>query len=165
MKTTVFRILVSIGAIVLIYGCSGGGASGPTQPAAPTLPATINVSSGQAFSDTYIPITAGETLSVTASGNINYSTGSVCSGGGPCLVTPAGVPFVGSCAQIEGFPAEGLPCWSLIGKITSSGTPFEIGSSYSSAAAASGDLYLGINDNDYNDNSGSWTAIVNVTGQ
>jgi hypothetical protein len=62
------------------------------------------------------------------------------------------------------FVAPGLPCWSLIGRIGQSGTIFEVGSSKSFVAASSGEVYLGVNDNYFGDNSGSWTASISITG-
>jgi hypothetical protein len=50
-----------------------------------------------------------------------------------------------------------------VGKIGANGTPFEVGSSFvlTVPSAASGELYLGVNDNNYPDNSGSWTSLIN----
>jgi hypothetical protein len=48
----------------------------------------------------------------------------------------------------------------LIGKIGANGTPFEVGDNATITASVSGVLYLGVNDDDYNDNSGSWTATI-----
>ena len=59
-----------------------------------------------------------------------------------------------------GFLAPGLPCWSLIAKIGQSGSIFEVGLSKTFQASASGQLYLGVNDDYFGDNSGSWTAVI-----
>jgi hypothetical protein len=153
--------------LALVSGCSGGGGGGGSspstpQPTSPALPATISIIIDQPFTNTNIPVSAGETLTVTASGSLNYSTNNLCDGS-QCIVTPAGDPY-SSCQQLTGFTAPGLPCWSLIGKIGENGTIFEVGTSYHASATATGTLYLGINDNDYLDNGGSWTAVVNETG-
>jgi RHS repeat-associated protein len=53
----------------------------------------------------------------------------------------------------------GLACWSLVGRIGADGTPFDVGSAATINASA-GELYLGVNDNFYSDNSGSWTVEI-----
>ena len=47
----------------------------------------------------------------------------------------------------------------FVGRIGEDGTPFNVGSSATTDASA-GELYLGVNDNYYPDNTGSWTVEV-----
>jgi hypothetical protein len=49
---------------------------------------------------------------------------------------------------------------ALIGRIGPQGAPFPVGTTYSQPAAATGRLYLGINDTGVDNNSGSFTAHV-----
>ena len=59
------------------------------------------------------------------------------------------------------FSVPSAPCYSLVGKIGADGLPFEVGAGYSTTSvAATGELYLGPNDNHYLDNRGTWTAVV-----
>jgi RHS repeat-associated protein len=59
------------------------------------------------------------------------------------------------------FEANGLPCWSLIGRFGSSGEAFEVGDSVDFQATG-GEFYLGVNDNYYPDNTGSWSATISA---
>lgn len=140
-----WAILVAAGAVLL----------------APSAKAqTVQVSATTLWTDTGIALVAGETVQVTASGTV--STG----GQIPAWATntPDGQPLSSQCevGETGTFPAPGLPCFSLMGEITQTGTPFEVGSSVTFAVETSGEFYLGINDNDLPDNSGDWTAVVTV---
>lgn len=55
------------------------------------------------------------------------------------------------------------PAYSLIGRIGSGGQPFYVGERLDLSAPAAGRLYLGVNDFDFSDNSGSWSARI-LTG-
>ncbi|HEX5497970.1 MAG TPA: hypothetical protein VFX03_02045, partial [Thermomicrobiales bacterium] len=54
---------------------------------------------------------------------------------------------------------EVAACWSLIGRV-GSGAPFAVGFGTSFTATSAGRLYLGVNDDIFGDNVGSWTATV-----
>lgn len=59
-----------------------------------------------------------------------------------------------------GLPAPDLPCWSLIGRI-GDGAPFLVGESWRpSADTPSGRLFLRVNDDNLEDNSGHFRATV-----
>ncbi len=114
---------------------------------------SVNIPATQPYTDTGIDITVGSSLSITASGVIFITPSDTGH-------TPAGSP---SCIATSGFNAPGLTCWSLIAKIGANGKPFEVGTSTGLSVATSGRLFLGVNDNVFSDNSGSWTASVTVT--
>ena len=118
-----------------------------------TLPIILT----QPYTDTGLQITAGQALTITATGTLNWATNG-CASGATCIATPAGQ----SCPD-TGFAAQGLPCWSLIGEIGQNGTAFEVGASLSFIARTSGELFLGVNDNFYPDNSGTWTATIAIS--
>lgn len=108
----------------------------------------------QPWTDTGITVTAGQPLMISASGTIHF----VNRRGYPA--SPAGTA---SCLKLRfgPFEAPSLTCFSLIGKVGATGAPFEVGADYSSASfPASGELFLGPNDDKYPDNAGSWVAIV-----
>jgi len=116
---------------------------------------TVTVIGNQSWTDTGVDLIAGEAVSVNASGNISFSRGGRAigpQGDQPsCAVyrTPR-VPYV----------ARDLRCHSLIGRIGSAGTLFQLGSSRQFRAPVAGRLYLGVNDNFFPDNSGNWTAAI-----
>lgn len=129
-------------------------------------PTQISVILTQQYTDTGLQVTAGQKITVSATGNMNWCTGHCPTGQNP-PATPAGMPwssFSTACTAIgEQFLAPGLPVWSLLGQI-GNGPPFEVGTSYSMVANSSGEFYLGVNDCYYSDNTGSWTAEVSVSG-
>ena len=59
------------------------------------------------------------------------------------------------------FSDRYLPCASLLGKIGDWG-PFEVGRYKKFSAPVSGTLVLGVNDNFFLDNHGSWEATIFV---
>ena len=102
--------------------------------------------------DTGISITQGQSVTIRASGVMNWFTGSC---NNECLSAPNGE----ACPYTMYAPS--LPCWSLIGRI-GNGAPFEVGDYLQITNAPAGELYLGVNDNpeDYLDNTGSWIATI-----
>src|SRR5580700_5397712 len=122
---------------------------------------TVTVPSNQLWTDTGILLTAGETVIVTASGTVDNG------GRIPAWMnnTPNGQPLP-QCAvgKQKPFPANNLPCWSLIGEITQTGTPFEVGTS-TTFAATPGEFYLTGNNNNSGNNSGAFTAMITVYPQ
>lgn len=124
--------------------------------------ATVNIVLTQVWTDTGLQVTSGETITVTASGTLNWLPG--CSVLGGCTTTPNGDPWSTCQTFSPPFPAPGLACWSVIGKIGQNGTPFQVGTSLTNfPAPASGELFLGVNDNYPPDNIGSWIAKVMVS--
>jgi hypothetical protein len=143
-------------------GGGGGGAGGGGTPTSTTV--TVDLTQPWA-TDTLLSVSAGQQVSITASGTIKWGGNASDPGGG--TATPDGFPW-SACVDfnntIAQFTAPNLACWSLIGKIGVNGTPFEVGSSLNNyTVPTSGELYLGINDDVYTDNSGSWTANITVT--
>jgi Protein kinase domain len=145
-------------------------ASGSPSPAAPTPSSAAPAPSSQpsstqrravpgstGWTDTGITVQAGDRLSITAAGEIYVAAVSASEGPGG---NPACTPATTYPAQSAQFPAPGLPCWSLIGRI-GGGAPFEVGSS-AQLTATSGELYLGVDDDSFTGNSGNWSATVTV---
>jgi hypothetical protein len=149
---------MSLVACLLAACGGGGGGSTPSAPPAPVPITSINLTS--AWNDSNVALTAGETVTITASGTFNSG---LCAATLPhCNTSPSGDPWA-TCSNVPppAFIAPGLPCYSLVGKIGATGTPFEVGTSLQFTAATAGELYLSVNDNYFPDNSGSWT--VNIT--
>jgi len=121
--------------------------------------ATVSVQGNKEFTDTGIFLTAGEAVTIEASGKIN-----VCGGPSACNVGPVGAKFTskncGKDAYTETFKEPGLNCWAMVFKVGSSGVPFPTGTKLTFTSPVSGELFLGPNDGNYADNSGAWSANV-----
>jgi hypothetical protein len=128
---------------------------------------TVIVPATQPWTDTGLNVTRGLQITITA-------TGRICAGSlvfAPCdspdgqsRVSSDGYTCIGGSGMGGRFLAPGLACWSLIGMIVErgneAGSIFEVGSSKTLRAKSSGELYLGVNDNYFGDNSGSWAANI-----
>jgi hypothetical protein len=124
-----------------------------------TQTASVEVLGDRAWTDTGLRVTSGSSVTVVASGSIKYyGSNSIYS------ATPDGA---GSCTATapEGYVAPGLVCVSLIGRIADT-QPFNVGVKRTFSAHDAGELFLGVNDKNglFNDNSGSWHAIITITG-
>jgi Zn-dependent protease with chaperone function len=133
-------------------GSSGWSSYGCTQ-----TPGFV-VSATRAWADTGVTVQAGIRLKITATGTVNVTSANA--------ETPAGTQ---SCIPASAYPgisppfiAPTLPCWSLIARI-GNGAPFEVGSSATITTTA-GRLYLSVNDNNFSDNIGNWTADIKEGG-
>ena len=100
---------------------------------------------------------------ITASGKIHFGGGKIAE------MTPPGIPRGPRCDEIalseprtNPWPAVKESCWSLIARI-GTGPPFEIGAAKSFRAPQAGQLFLGLNDNFVDDNTGAWQATISVT--
>jgi hypothetical protein len=127
-------------------------------------PSTVTkiVPANQPWTATGINLKQGELFTVTASGGVAFSVGSPPEdpGGDPhdCLTLANGP----SGWRARPFLANNLPCFSLVGRVGERGPIFEIGTGKTLKSQSSGQLYLGVNDNYFPDNSGSWTANISV---
>lgn len=115
------------------------------------------VSAMQPWTDTGIVPHAGSHVSIAAIGSIHVNNGGA-------IQPPTGDGGSPGCIGDASFVAPGLSCWSLIGRI-GNGAPFEIGRFRAFTVPFSGHLFLGVNDQSggFNDNSGSWSAVVVVS--
>jgi hypothetical protein len=112
----------------------------------------------QEWTDTGVMLNAGDALGITASGTVYIDPSYPQGPDGDPSCTPA----ANYSSQSSAFPAPNLACWSLVGRI-GNGPPFEVGSSASLTTTA-GELYLGVNDGDFSDNSGNWTVRIKIGG-
>ena len=127
----------------------GTGTTGGTQVA----PRTIVVSARQAWQDTGIDVRVGDLISVSPTGTIMFT--SVRSDTAP----PAGAAGMATAAA----PRPDLHIGALLGRIGADGQPFLVGASLDSMRATrAGRLYLGVNDDRLDDNSGQFRAVVSV---
>jgi hypothetical protein len=126
-------------------------------PASRAQTTEVEVISNQAWTDTGVQVTEGQPLNITANGGMNYWTGG-CPEGQNCIVTPDGLPPCPDAVPPVIFPE--LNCVSLLGMIGQQGAAFEVGSDFQSTATSSGELYLGVNDGNFSDNTLGWTAWI-----
>src|ERR1700691_3850104 len=143
--------LLLVGATVLTFVTAGETVS--SAEANPTS-TTVMIVPSVAWTDAGVNFVAGQTLSIHASGTA-YFVG--------LRYYPATPNGTLRCLRVMAkFIAPTLQCYSLIAKIGIDGTPFEVGTSFTAlSVATSGELYLGVNDNHFPDNRGSWTVVVN----
>lgn len=145
---------IAVSAVITFsMSVSSAAAAAPTTTRSSVVPS-------QVWTDTGVALHVGDEVAISASGRIHF--------GKPPIdaVAPAGLPRSGYCATFAGherpWPAPTLACWSLIGKI-GAGSPFQIAVATSFRVARDGELFVGINDNDLADNSGTWAVTTRVT--
>jgi hypothetical protein len=165
MRSPLRQIFAPSIVALLLAGCAGGGGSSPAPAPISSAPPVVSPINGTLalvmnvpWTDAGMVLAASTPVTITATGEFNRETGKCA---GTCVTTPAGSPW-STCATEPppAFTAPGLRCWSLIGKVGISGAPFLVGTSLTFTPASSGELYLGINDNYYPDDTGNWTATV-----
>ena len=124
---------------------------------------TISLPANVEWDDSGISITTGQSVTIGASGEVYIGDVSAGMPGVSNYQSPAGDANL-STSGLGGSPfaAPGLVPWSLVGRIGATGTPFEIGTGANITASASGELYLSVNDNNFGDNSGSWSIQAQV---
>jgi hypothetical protein len=143
-STEVSRIVLSRPANTT--GTTGSGTSGAT-----SSDGSIIVSARQKWTPTGLTVRRGETLRITTTGEIQLSTDS------NDVASPAG-------AKSGRYPTANAPmprvlAGGLLGRI-GNGQPFPIGDQTSLPMPASGQLFLGINDDDVNDNNGEFRVQI-----
>jgi Ca2+-binding EF-hand superfamily protein len=127
---------------------AGGGLTGPGTR-------TVVVDATQAWNDTGIVVQAGDRISMRATGTARLS------GNAGDEADPSGTK-VRRTAPDGPLPQE--PAGALIARFGETGTPVVIGREVNAfRAPASGRLYLSVNDDHHNDNSGSFRVEVNVS--
>jgi hypothetical protein len=113
-----------------------------------SLASPIDVTGQTPWTDSGIDVTRGDSLRFDAQGQVTF--------GGDALAGPAGGPLKG-----QHYPVQSAGVAALIGKVGSNGSPFLIGDNRNAISMpATGRLFLGINDDVFNDNSGSYKVTV-----
>jgi hypothetical protein len=132
------------------------------KPRAATSTALV-VQGNRGWTATGVFLNVGDNVKISASGSVSM-------GAGWPPMSPVGRPpdcFAANRVPRTGrlrsrYPADELPCWSLIGRIGDGGPIFYVGSIKALLAHASGQLWLGVNDDRLWDNTGAWGAVVTV---
>lgn len=134
-------------------GNAGGGGNAPS--GGMQTDGSVSVVANQPWTDSSITVRQGEFIRIDVTRAINIREG-----GG--AVTADGE--AGNRARQRGLPVSIMPMGGLIGRV-GSGQPFAIGTAPESIRMpASGRLWLGINDLDFDDNSG-WFRVVVTRGR
>jgi len=153
---------VIVGAASTDTTGTGGGGSPPVLGTRGAK--TVTVPGSQPWTETGIYLQRGDVVTVSASGGVSFSAGSAPTGPAgeqPDCLTVANGPYGWRASP---YVANQLPCMALLGRVGQNGTIFYIGAETAFRAATAGELFLGVNDNNFGDNSGSWTATVVVNG-
>jgi hypothetical protein len=134
-----------------------GGSSGATSGGQAAQPGVrqVVVQANQPWTDTGINVARGERLQFQATGDItignNMSSGV---GGNPAATVPT-----------IRYPVRNAPVGALIARI-GNGTPFLIGANNQPIRMpANGRLMLGVNDDHFGDNSGTYTVVISSLGR
>jgi len=109
-----------------------------------TTGGTVTVPGQQAWTPTGLTVRSGETLTFNASGEVKF----------PGTASPSG-----SGDMNPANPVPNAPTGALIGRI-GNGQPFGIGAQASFAAPGAGQLFIGINDTNFTDNSGAFQVQI-----
>ena len=130
---------------------SGGGGGGGGRPPGGLRERTVSVQARQAWTDTGIDVRRGQQIYLNASGEIRWGTGSRKDG-------PEGE---NDSPYNQGRPIPNRPAGALIGRVGDSDAPFFAGSDRGPyEMRGSGRLYLGVNDDYLQDNSGTFRVVV-----
>lgn len=130
-----------------------GGASPAATATTGAVPAgSIAVQGNQAWTDTGWIVRRGDRVSITATGTINFAQG-----GGDVTSTPDGnFDFTGPRNR---YPVPSVPVGALIGRIDNN-PAFAVGHGQTITMPASGRLFLGVNDDEFSDNSGAFNVVL-----
>lgn len=142
-----------VSRIVLAHTDAAASAASTSSTAA-TSGMGIVVSSKQRWTNTGIIVRRGETLTLNTTGEVRLSAD------GQDIAPPAGST---SGRLATGAPMPNALAGALIGRI-GNGTPFGIGNQTTFVAPAAGQLFLGVNDRDLNDNTGEFRVEITRSG-
>jgi hypothetical protein len=110
----------------------------------------VRVHANVPWNDTGITLKSGDMVTFRTTGQVNFGETAGQTAG------PDGNPA----AHSSNYPISGLPAGALIGKVGNR-APFGIGSNAAPIRMpARGRLFLGVNDNEINDNSGYFSVVV-----
>jgi len=111
--------------------------------------ATVRVQANQRWTDTGLTVQRGELIAFSPSGTVSFGKNMSAGPDGNKDLPPN-----------NGYAIRDMPVAGLIGRV-GNGAPFPIGSNQTPIRmSASGPLQLGVNDDDYRDNSGSFDVNI-----
>ena len=145
-----------IGRIVLSRPANGVATSGTNPNLASPTGAGISVSPRQPWTATGITVRRGEMVTFNASGEVQLSTDT------NDVATAFGAK---SGRKATNAPLPNVLAGALIGRIGANGQPFAIGSGVSVPMPAAGQLFLGVNDDGFEDNQGEFRVDISRQGR
>lgn len=120
------------------------------QAAAGLHTATVNVPGNQPWTATNVTVRKGQKIRLNASGSINISSAASSEPGGNPAATVAS----------SRYPISSAPVGALIARI-GNGRPFLVGAPPDPISmTANGQLFLGINDDHFEDNTGNYSVTI-----
>jgi uncharacterized protein YigE (DUF2233 family) len=132
-----------IGSAILVKPGGGSPRSGNT----------VIVPAKEKWTTTLVTVQQGETISFSATGEIQWSNGK------DARVGPNGSTWKLK-AKLGSYPVRTMGAGGLIGKIGANGAAFAVGERMTITASESGPVYLGINDNFFTENSGNFKVTI-----
>lgn len=130
---------------------ASSGSSSTDANLAPATGSGIVVSARQAWTATGMTVKRNDTLSFNATGEVQLS------GDANDVATPFGSK---SARKATNAPLPSVLAGALIGRIGSNGQAFAIGSGVSIKMPADGQLFLGVNDDGFDDNRGEFRVDI-----
>lgn len=140
------------------YPASGGGTATSGQGGGLSMPESasgVRVQANQAWTRTGIRVTEGQIVNFTVQGEVQLSTNTA---------DRASAAGSASGRVADRAPLPSALAGALIGRI-GNGAPFGIGNQTTVPMPASGELFLGVNDDEVGDNSGGFVVDVKPQGQ
>jgi hypothetical protein len=133
----------------------GASASQAAAPAAAAQAGAILVQGNQAWTASGLDVRKGDRIAFSATGDIMIGTNASSGIGGSPVATVASIRY----------PVSNSPVGALIARV-GKGTPFIIGANTQAITMpVNGQLMLGVNDDHFEDNSGSYTVMLTRLGR
>lgn len=132
-------------------GNTAGGSAGLSMPEAAT---GVRVPANQRWTSTGVRVNEGQTVTFNVQGEVQLSTNSA---------DRAGAAGSASGRRAEQAPLPSALAGALIGRV-GNGAPFGIGNQTSVPMPATGELFLGVNDDEVGDNTGGFVVDVRPEG-
>ena len=162
------------GALLLCIGCSAERSDQTALVVRGAMPATesdehvVLVPANRAWTDTGLDVAAGQTVTITATGRVAVYNPGRSETGVASEVGPEGTYLFSNSICDREFPlpagaAGPAPCFCLLARV-GDGLPELVAGGRSWTAQNRGRLRLGINDFDVTDNSGQFTATIDLDG-
>ena len=143
--------LATLVAVLAVAGAGQAGAAGPT-----TVSNSYTVDGGTSPGvSTGLVLTAGMSVTVTASGAVCPFGDAFCPGAGGYA------PWNTTGSSYGGFVLPGAPAWGLVGRV-GSGPWTQVGSG-PTTLSGTGELVFSVNDDLFSDNAGSFTVTVSYS--
>jgi len=140
-------------ARIVLAKPAAGAATGSTSSLTPPTGAGTSVSPKQAWTSTGITVKKGEVITFNASGEVQLS------GEANDIATPSGSK---TGRRAAGSQLPNVLAGGLIGRIGNN-PPFGIGSQATITMPAAGQLFLGVNDDGFDDNRGEFRVDIQRT--